>query len=572
MALTKKEVSAILDNIGTLLELKGEDPFKSRAYFNAARRIENLEEDLYALISENRLSTVKGIGSALEKKIRELALTGGLAYYDGLKSSVPPGHLEMLRIQGLGPRKIRKLYEYLNIETVGELEHACLENHLTDLSGFGAKSQANILAGINALKKFSEKRLYHEAYEIAAPLLEALQNNPDVIRADIAGSLRRCNEVVKDIDIVCSTRRPTAVAEFFATLPQVDRVTSKGDTKASVVMSSGINADLRIVSDGEFPYALHHFTGSKEHNVAMRGRAGRMGLKMNEYGLFSERGLIACRDEQEIFAALSLHFIPPELRENMGEIEAAAEGSLPGLISMEDIRGVFHLHTRASDGTSTLKSIVDFAKGMGLDYVGIADHSRSAFYAGGLSIEKVLRQHAEIDEMNRKDSSFRIFKGIESDILPDGSLDYDEGILRKFDFVIAAVHSHFSMPEQDMTARIIKAVENRFTTMLAHPTGRILLARNPYAVDMEKVIQRAAQANTAIEINSNPDRLDLDWRFCRVVKREGARVAINPDAHHDEGLSDVRFGINVARKGWIEKRDCLNCMDTRQIEDFLYNK
>ena len=572
MALTKKEVSAILDNIGTLLELKGEDPFKSRAYFNAARRIENLEEDLYALISENRLSTVKGIGSALEKKIRELALTGGLAYYDGLKSSVPPGHLEMLRIQGLGPRKIRKLYEYLNIETVGELEHACLENHLTDLSGFGAKSQANILAGINALKKFSEKRLYHEAYEIAAPLLEALQNNPDVIRADIAGSLRRCNEVVKDIDIVCSTRRPAAVAEFFATLPQVDRVTSKGDTKASVVMSSGINADLRIVSDGEFPYALHHFTGSKEHNVAMRGRAGRMGLKMNEYGLFSERGLIACLDEQQIFAALSLHFIPPELRENMGEIEAAAEGSLPGLIRMEDIRGVFHLHTRASDGTSTLKSIVDYAKGMGLEYIGIADHSRSAFYAGGLSIEKVLRQQAEIDEMNRKDSSFRIFKGIESDILPDGSLDYDEGILRKFDFVIAAVHSHFSMPEQDMTARIIKAVENRFTTMLAHPTGRILLARNPYAVDMEKVIQRAAQANTAIEINSNPDRLDLDWRFCRVVKREGARVAINPDAHHDEGLSDVRFGINVARKGWIEKHECLNCMGAGQIEDFLNNK
>ena len=572
MALTKKEVSAILDNIGTLLELKGEDPFKSRAYFNAARRIENLEEDLYALISENRLSTVKGIGSALEKKIRELALTGGLAYYDGLKSSVPPGHLEMLRIQGLGPRKIRKLYEYLNIETVGELEHACLENHLTDLSGFGAKSQANILAGINALKKFSERRLYHEAFDIASPLHKSLLNNPDVIRAEIAGSLRRCNEVVKDIDIVCSTNRPAAVAAFFSALPQVDRVTSKGDTKASVVMSSGINADLRIVSDGEFPYALHHFTGSKEHNVAMRGRAGRMGLKMNEYGLFSERGLIACRDEQEIFAALGLHFIPPELRENMGEIEAAAEGSLPGLIRMEDIRGVFHLHTRASDGTSTLKSIVDYAKGMGLEYIGIADHSRSAFYAGGLSIEKVLRQHAEIDEMNRKDSSFRIFKGIESDILPDGSLDYDEGILRKFDFVIAAVHSHFSMPEHDMTARIIKAVENRFTTMLAHPTGRILLARNPYAVDMEKVIQRAAQANTAIEINSNPDRLDLDWRFCRVVKREGARVAINPDAHHDEGLSDVRFGINVARKGWIEKHECLNCMGAGQIEDFLNNK
>jgi len=572
MPLTKKDIAAVLDNIGVLLELKGEHPFKSRAYFNAARSIENLEEDIYVLVSEDRLSSIKGIGSGLDKKIRSLALTGSLDYYEELRCSVPPGHLEMLRIQGLGPKKIRKLHDNLNIETLGELEYACRENRLLDLPGFGKKSQENILTGIETLKKFSEKRLYVEAAEIAGALLDAVQNSGHAIRSSIAGSLRRCNEVVKDIDIVASSGSPAELADIFTGLPQVERTTSKGDTKAGVVLSSGINADLRIVTESEFPFALHHFTGSKEHNVAMRSRAIQMKLKMNEYGLFSESGLIACNSEEEIFAALGLAYIPPELRENCGEIEAAVDGTLPVLVEMKDIRGIFHVHTTASDGASSLKDLVSHAKGMGLEYIGIADHSRSAYYAGGLSIDQVRRQHAEIDELNRTDSSFRIFKGIESEILPDGSLDYDDSVLEKFDFVIAAVHSHFSMSENEMTARVMKALDNKHTTVLAHPTGRLLLARNPYRIDMDKVIDRAAVTSTAIELNSNPQRLDLDWRLCRPAKKKGVKISINPDAHHEEGLRDISFGINIARKGWLEKSDCLNCMGLDEISDYLSKK
>lgn len=572
MPVTRKDIAAVLDNIGVLLELKGEHPFKARAYYNAARCIEGLEEDIHLLIAEDRLSSLKGIGSALDKKIRTLALTGSLDYYDELRSSVPAGHLEMLRIQGLGPKKIRKLHESLSIETLGELEYACRENRLLDLPGFGKKSQENILTGIESLKKFSGKRLYVEAAEIAGLLLDPVKASGLAVRLSIAGSLRRCNEVVKDIDIVASSEKPAELAGLFTELPLVERVTAKGDTKASVVLSPGINADLRIVTEREFPFALHHFTGSKEHNVAMRHRAIQMNLKMNEYGLFSEGGPIACANEEEIFAALGLAYIPPELRENCGEIEAAAEGALPALVEMKDIRGVFHVHTNASDGTSSLKDMVDYAKQMGLEYIGIADHSRSAYYAGGLSIEQIRRQHAEIDEMNRKDGSFRIFKGIEAEILPDGSLDYDDAVLRKFDFVIAAVHSHFSMPENEMTARVIKALGNKHTTILAHPTGRLLLARNPYRIDMEKVIDRAALTNTAIELNSSPHRLDLDWRLCRPTKKKGVKISINPDAHQDEGLRDISFGVNIARKGWLEKSDCLNCLGPGEISDYLHKK
>lgn len=572
MPITKKDIAAVLEEIGTLLELKGEHPFKARAYYNAARQIESLEQDIHLLISEDRLSSIKGIGSALDKKIRSLALTGSLDYYDELRSSVPPGHLEMLRIQGLGPKKIRKLHENLKIETIGELEYACRENRLLDLPGFGRKSQENIMTGIESLKRFAEKRLFFEAAEIAGALLQAVRGSGLAVRSGIAGSLRRCNEVVKDIDIVASSQKPAELADLFTGLPQVERVTSRGETKASVSLSSGINADLRIVTEQEFPFALHHFTGSKEHNVAMRSRAIQMKLKMNEYGLFSDKGLVPCSSEEEIFAALGLAYIPPELRENCGEIEAAADGTLPVLVEMKDIRGVFHVHTNASDGTSSLKELVSYAKGMGLQYLGIADHSRSAYYAGGLSIDQVRRQHAEIDELNRKDGSFRIFKGIESEILPDGSLDYDDSVLGKFDFVIAAVHSHFSMSEKEMTARVLKALENKHTTILAHPTGRLLLARNPYRIDMEKVIDRAAATNTAIELNSSPHRLDLDWRLCRPAKKKGVKISINPDAHHDEGLSDISFGINIARKGWLERSDCLNCMDAQEVSDLLHKK
>jgi len=568
-AIPPKDVIRILEEIGVLLELKGESPFKSIAYANAARRLETLDEDLEELVGRGGLTSIKGIGDALSKKITELVTTGRLEYYENLKASVPPGHLEMLRIPGLGPKKIRALFEKLGISTLGELEYACMENRLVELPGFGARTQQKILAGIEHLKRYKERRLCSEALEAAEPLLAKLQRHPGVVSASLAGSLRRGNETVKDIDLVASSNDPEALSQWFASLPDVESVVALGDTKVSVFLKAGMNADLRIVSRREYPFALHHFTGSKEHNVAMRGRAKQMGVKMNEYGLFRDDALLPCRSEEEVFAALGLAWVPPELRENTGEIEAAETGEMPSLVQMKDIRGIFHIHTTASDGASTLEAIVEAAKKMGLEYIGITDHSESAFYAGGLTSEDVRKQHRSIDALNRRDPAFRIFKGIEADILPDGRLDYDDATLASFDFVIAAVHSNFGMSEDEMTERLIRALANRHTTILAHPTGRLLLAREPYALDLERVIDAAAEYGKVLELNANPHRLDLDWRHCKYAKRQGVRIAVNPDAHHAEGLADMRYGLNIARKGWLEAPDIINCMSLREMKAFL---
>ena len=491
--MARDNIVKILEDIALLLEMKGENPFKSRAYQRAAQVIEAQEEDLDALIRTGRLGAIKGIGEAISKKLQEYAETGHLRYYEDLKASIPPGHFEMLKIPGLGPKKIKSLYEYLGIETMGELEYACRENRLVDLKGFGEKTQAKILVGIESVKRYREKRLYAEVISEAEDLLRSLQEQPETLTASLAGSLRRGNEVVKDMDLLAASHNPAALADRFTDLSAVQSIVAKGDTKVSVTLHSGINADLRIVSPAEYPYALHHFTGSKEHNTAMRGRAKKMGLKMNEYGLFNESGLMPCRDEQEIFAALGLTYIPPELREDRGEIEAAERLELPVLLQAADIRGVLHVHTRASDGADSLETLVNHAKSLGYDYIGISDHSQSAAYAGGLSLDAVRRQHDLIDDMNVRESPFHIFKGIESDILMDGRLDYDDDFLSRFDFVIAAVHSHFGMEEKAMTDRILTALAHPLTTMLAHPTGRILLAREPYAVHLPSIIDFAAE-------------------------------------------------------------------------------
>jgi DNA polymerase (family X) len=566
---TKEAVIKILEEIAILLELTGENPFKSRAYQNAARNLEKLDTDFNELVKRDKLSEIEGIGEAINKKIKELVETGGLNYYETLKASIPPGHLEMLKISGLGPKKIHTLYEQLGIKTIGELKYACHENRLVDLKGFGKKTQENILAGIERLKLYQERRLYAEVAGEAQVLLDSLKGHKDILAISIAGSLRRGNETVKDIDILASSSNPGKLALAFSGLNQVASVIAHGDTKGSVTLKSGINADLRIVTGSEFPYALHHFTGSKEHNTAMRGRAKDMGLKMNEYGLFQGERNIVCRSEAEIFASLGLSFIPPELRENMGEIEAAAARTLPDLITEEDIQGIFHIHTNFSDGTDTLESIVQATKELGLKYIGISDHSRSAFYAGGLKAEDVQRQHALIDELNKKHAPFYIFKGIESDILPDGALDYDEEVLAKLDFVIAAVHSNFNMTASEMTGRIEKAIKNPFMTMLAHPTGRLLLSREPYAVNIMEIIDTAAQFGKILELNANPHRLDLDWRNCINAKKKGVKIAINPDAHHIEGLRYTSFGIKIARKGWLEKEDCFNCLSLEEVKTYL---
>jgi DNA polymerase (family 10) len=569
MTMKKEEVSAILEEIGFLLELKGENPFKVRAYYNAARAIKSLEGSLEEVVQRGELRQIKGIGEALGKKISELVTTGSLPYYEGLKESVPPGLREMVRIPHLGPKKVKALYEQLGITTIGELEYACQENRLVDLPGFGAKTQENILQGIEVLKRYRGRFLYGDVVDLAEAFTRSVAGVKGVLQASLAGSMRRRNEVVKDIDLVVAVRDGGASGKGIIALPQIEEVLAQGETEIRVRFASGIPADIRLVSLKEFPFALHHLTGSKEHNIALRGRAKKMGMKINEYGLFAGERSILCQGEDDIYRALGLSFIPPELREGRGEVEAAAEGRLPDLIDAGEIKGAFHVHTASSDGSNTISSLSMEAQRLRLSYLGITDHSRSAAYAGGLSEAAVKKQRVEINKINRTSRGFRIFQGIEVEIRPDGSLDYGDKVLAGFDFVIGAIHSHFQMGEKEMTRRIIHAMETRRITMLAHPTGRLLLAREPYQLDIEKVIKVASRLGVVLELNANPHRLDLDWRWLKYAKDHGARISINPDAHNLQGLQDLSIGVGIARKGWLESRDVINTMELGKVSRFL---
>lgn len=565
----KSGVVQVLEEIALLLDIKGENPFKIKAYINAARAIELLEGDLEDYLEEIKLGSVKGVGKAIAEKLTELITTGRLEYYEELRQSIPDGLLDMLKIPGVGPKKVKVLYEKLGIKSIGELEYACIENRLLSLAGFGSKTQENILKGIAHMKTYKGRYLFGDVFREAMEVKDRLLAFPQLQECEVGGSLRRRKEVVKDIDIVASTTEAAKLMDYYTSLPFVQEVVSKGDTKSTVRLKTGINMDLRVVDIKEFPYALNHFTGSKEHNTAVRHRAKAMGIKVNEYGLFKGEELIPCSSEAEIYRVLGLDYIPPELRENTGEIEAAEEGKLPDLITLEDIKGTFHMHTVYSDGTGGIEEMVEEAIRLGLHYIGITDHSRSAFYARGMNADEIKRQVEEIDALNEKYKNFRIFKGIESDILPDGSLDYEDEILELFDFVIASVHSSFKMEKNRMTERLVNSLKNKYTTMLAHPTGRILLARDEYEVDVNAVIDAAAEYDKVIEINADPHRLDLDWRHLKYAKDKGVRLSINPDAHNIHGLSNIGYGVGIARKGWLEKKDVINTMDIAEMEMFL---
>jgi DNA polymerase (family 10) len=567
----KKIIAQILHEIGVLLELKGENQFKVRAYQNGARAIEMLNEDIKQLVKTGKIEEVKGIGKTLVENITELVTTGDLKYYHELKSSVPEGLLEMLKIPGLGPKKVFKLYETLSISTIAELEYACHENRLLDLKGFGPKSQENILKGIEHIKKFQGQFIYRDVYSQAEKILAKLKECQEINEASIAGSLRRFKEVIKDIDLLASSEKPGQVMEYFIHLPQVAEVISKGETKTSVILDTGINVDLRVVAPDEFYSALHHFTGSKEHNTTMRYQAKNLGIKINEYGLFKGEKRIIVNSEEEFFQVLGLQYIPPELRENMGEIEIAEKGQLPNLVNLEDIQGIFHIHTNFSDGINNLEELVLEAKQAGFKYLGISDHSQTAVYAGGLKIEAIKRQREEIQNINSQHQDFYVFHGIEADIHADGSLDYRDEILALFDFVIASVHSGFTISGERATQRLITAMENPYVTMLGHPTGRILLGRKGYEPDMEKVIKAAKENNIIIELNASPYRLDIDWRYLKYAKEMGVKISINPDAHRKEELYDTIFGIKMARKGWLAKDDVFNTMTVQEVRDY-FNK
>jgi DNA polymerase (family 10) len=571
--MTKTEVVAILNEIAELLELTGENPFKVRAYQNAARTLEGRTEEVDELVDSGTLADLPGFGEALVEKVTTLVRDGRLKYYEDLKKKVPHGLLEMIRIPGLGPKKAKSLFDHLKIDSVEKLERACKDGKVAKVEGFGEKSQQKILEGIEHRKKYAERHLFDEAWLAAQAVVKSLKKRKDVHLCEIAGSLRRRRETIGDLDILVASSDAKTVMDFFTTMPEVETVLGHGPTKSSVTLkSSGIQVDLRVIADKEFPFALHYFTGSKEHNILMRQRAQDMGMKLNEYGLFRMAGRkeapVPCKTEVEIFKTLKLDYIPPEIREGMGEIEAAAKHALPDLVEEGDIRGVFHVHSTWSDGTATLEDMIAEAERQGLDYVGISDHSQTAAYAHGMEPKRVLAQEKEIEKL-RKRFKIRIFWGIESDILPDGSLDYKDDILGRFDFIIASVHSSFTMPEKEMTNRIVKALKNRRTTMLGHSTGRLLLSRESYRVDMKKVIDAAADYGKVIEINASPYRFDLDWRLGPYAKEKGVKVAINPDAHALNEISHYRYGVGIARKAWMTKGDVVTTFTTQQMEKFL---
>ena len=571
----KDDIIQILEEIAVLLELKGENPFKSRAYQNAARTIRGLSDDIATLVKTGEIRKVKGIGQALAEKITELVSTGRLEYYENLRASFPQSLFRILKIPGLGPKKIKKLYEQLGIKTIEELETACKSDRLAGLEGFGKRTQKKILEGIDFIKQHSDRYRFDVALKMGEKLLAELQKHPGIIRAQLAGSLRRCKETVKDIDIVSSAaaqdRDP--IMEHFTGMSGVDTVIARGDTKSSIITREGIQADLRIVSDDEYPYALHHFTGSKEHNTAMRAFARKHGLKMNEYGLFrDEDRRIECRTEEDLFAALGMDYIPPELREDMGEIQAALAHRLPHLIEKQDIKGILHVHTTASDGRNTLEEMVQACRDMGMQYLGIADHSQSVYYANGLSVQRLRQQAQAIRELNAQFQDFRIFHGTECDILADGSLDYPDAALAELDFVVISVHQNLKMSETEATERIIKAMRHPAVTILGHLTGRLLLSRDGYKVNYDEIFAAAVEYNVVIEINASPYRLDLDWRYAHKAKERGVRLAINPDAHSTRGLSDTFYGVGIARKGWLEPGDVINTMDRGQIGEFFRGK
>lgn len=570
MSVTRERLVEVLEEIALLLEIQGENPFKVRAYRQGADIVSGYDGDIVALAREEKLDGIKGIGEALRDKLHELATTGELEFHKKLRASYPDSFFGLFDITGLGPKKIAALHKTLGIDSVAALKAACDSGKIAGLPGFGDKTQVKILEAISRLEQSAGVFRLDEATTAAEEILEILRFHPDVLRAAVAGSTRRSKELVHDLDFIVATPKPAELTGFFARQPFAKEVIAHGDTKCSILLESGMQCDLRAVSNDQFPFALMYFTGSKEHNVAIRSRALKHGWSLNEYG-FTGENLPVVRDEADLYRALGLDFVPPELRENRGEIEAADEGTLPRLIEWENLRGTFHNHTTESDGRSTLDQMAEGARELGLQYLGISDHSKSSPQARGLDEERLAAQLDSIAAWNREHGGpqFRLFAGSEVDILKDGSLDFDDALLARLDFAVASVHNVLNLDEDTMTRRIIRAMESPHITMLGHLTGRMLLRRDGYPVNHEKIIDCAAATRTVIELNCNPKRFDMDWRWWHRARDKGVLCSINPDAHSVNQLQFLKFGASVARKGWLRRQDVINTKPLAEIEAWL---
>lgn len=576
--MTKNDIADVLSEIGTLLELKGENPFKIRAYQNGARNLEALEDDLGELIESGELGKMKGFGEALVQKITELYETGTLEFYDKLKESVEPGLVLMLEIPGLGAKKIKAMHKSLGIDSIEALQKACEAGEVAALKGFGKKTEEKLLLGIKNREAYGKRHLWWAARGVAEPILAGLKALPEVVHASHAGSLRRKRETVGDLDFIVGSDSPEPIMAWFVSQEGVVEVTANGETKSSVRFASGLQADLRVVPPAQFAFALHHFTGSKEHNVMMRQRALSKGLSLSEWGLKpvadeTFENSLKADTEEGLFAHLGLSWVPPELREGLGEIDAGEKGVFPRLLEVSDLRGVFHNHTDASDGRNTLEEMTAAAEAKGWDYWGVADHSKASFQANGLDERRILAQLELIKSLNQSGKyKTHVFSGIECDLLTDGQLDLTSDLLMKLDYVVVSVHIGFTQSEEEMTARIIKAIEHPATTMIGHLTGRILLRRESYKVDVQKVIDAAIANSVIIELNANPKRLDMDWRYWRRAAEKGLLTSINPDAHRTDHFDFVEAGVNAARKGWLTADNVLNTFSLEKVTEVFAKK
>ena len=570
MPVTRERMAEVLEEIALLLEIQGENPFKVRAYRQGAEVVESYDGDIVALAEENKLTGIKGLGDALRDKLHELASTGELGFHKNLRAGYPDTFFELFELEGLGPKKIAALHKELGVDSIAALRAACEAGTVAALSGFGAKTQTKILEAVKRSEQAAEAFRLDVATIAAEEILAALREHPEVLLASVAGSMRRSKEVVRDLDFIVATSEPATLTKFFSTLPQAAEIIVLGDTKCSIRTAEGLQCDIRAVSNEQYPFALMYFTGSKEHNVAIRSRALKHGWSLNEYG-FTGENPPKVETEADIYKALGLDFVPPPLRENRGEIEAADAGTLPRLLEWENLRGTFHSHTTESDGKSTLEAMAAAAQELGLQYLGISDHSKSSPQANGLSAERLATQIETIATWNRVNASehFRLFAGSEVDILKDGSLDFDDELLASLDFAVASVHNATTLTEEEMTKRIIRAMENPYITFIGHLTGRLLLRRDPYKVNHEKIIDAAAETRTVIEFNCNPKRFDMDWRWWHRARDKGVLCSINPDAHSVQQLQFLKLGADVARKGWLRREDVLNTRPLAEMETWL---
>jgi len=574
----KKDIIDVLERIGTMLEIKGENPFKVRAYFSGARTLQTMEEDLGEVIRSGKLGEIPGIGKALTEKVETLFNTGQLEFYEKLVASVPDGLMDLLEVPGLGGKKIKALHEQLAVDSIESLTQACKAGKVAELKGFGEKTQEKILSGIKNREAYAARHLWWDARAVVDRILPGLKELPEVEKVEAAGSFRRGMETVGDLDFIVASGNPAPIMEWFTSMDGVAEVTAHGDTKSSIRLEGGMQADLRVVPPEQFYFALHHFTGSKDHNVRMRQKALSLGLSLSEWGLRPEEekdssrkaGPIEAHAEEDVFRALGLSYVPPALREGMGEVEAAERGELPELIKYTDLRGCFHNHTTASDGRNSLEEMAAEADRRGWDYLGIADHSKSSFQANGLNEERLLKQVQAIHEFNASGRyRARLFAGSEVDILSEGRLDFEDEVLEKLDYVVASVHNGLSQDEETMTHRLIRAIEHPQVTMLGHLSGRLLLRREASRLNVQKVIDAALANGKMLELNANPMRLDMDWRHWRKAAERGLLCCINPDAHALHHFDYQLAGVYAARKGWLQAEHIFNTRTLGEVVDYL---